>query len=78
MTSSNPMCCHSCNGSQEPFFNKAMFGLTRQGSHDCLRHVTVPPWSAQSLYLHPIEHIWDHLGRRAGHLTSLNELETRL
>ncbi|GFT93522.1 uncharacterized protein TNCV_1852641 [Trichonephila clavipes] len=22
------MCCHSCNGSQEPFFNKTMLSLT--------------------------------------------------
>ncbi|PRD29592.1 UNVERIFIED_CONTAM: hypothetical protein NCL1_28910 [Trichonephila clavipes] len=31
MTSCNLMCCHSCNGSQEPFLNKIMLGLTRQG-----------------------------------------------
>ncbi|GFW91202.1 uncharacterized protein TNCV_3301781 [Trichonephila clavipes] len=31
MTSCNHMCCHSYNGSQEPFFNKTMLGLTRQG-----------------------------------------------
>ncbi|GFV54222.1 uncharacterized protein TNCV_3467371 [Trichonephila clavipes] len=33
MTSCNHMCCHSCNGSQEPFFNKTMLDLTRQGGH---------------------------------------------
>ncbi|GFY35124.1 putative transposable element [Trichonephila clavipes] len=27
------MCCPSCNGSQKPFFNKTMLGLTRQGCH---------------------------------------------
>ncbi|GFV51279.1 transposable element Tcb2 transposase [Trichonephila clavipes] len=27
------MYCHSCNGSQEPFFNKTMLGLIRQGCH---------------------------------------------
>ncbi|GFV74248.1 uncharacterized protein TNCV_2312461 [Trichonephila clavipes] len=26
----------------------------------------------------PIEHIWDHLGRRVGHPTSLNDLEAKL
>ncbi|GFX37568.1 uncharacterized protein TNCV_3200921 [Trichonephila clavipes] len=31
MTSCNHMCCHSCNGSQELFFNKTMLGLTRKG-----------------------------------------------
>ncbi|GFV31405.1 hypothetical protein TNCV_3932291 [Trichonephila clavipes] len=30
---------------------------------------------AQSSDLSPIERIWDHLGRRVGHPTSLNELE---
>ncbi|GFW69671.1 transposable element Tcb2 transposase [Trichonephila clavipes] len=29
----NHMCFLSCNGSQEPFFNKTMLGLTRQGCH---------------------------------------------
>ncbi|GFT42569.1 uncharacterized protein TNCV_1788071 [Trichonephila clavipes] len=33
MTSCNHMCCHSCNGSKEPFFNKTMLGLTRQECH---------------------------------------------
>ncbi|GFX48407.1 uncharacterized protein TNCV_4614031 [Trichonephila clavipes] len=33
MTSCNHMCCHSYNGSQEPFFNKTMPGLTRQECH---------------------------------------------
>ncbi|GFW56348.1 uncharacterized protein TNCV_2088571 [Trichonephila clavipes] len=33
MKSCNHMCSHSCNGSQEPFFNKTMLGLTRQGCH---------------------------------------------
>ncbi|GFV15520.1 transposable element Tcb1 transposase [Trichonephila clavipes] len=69
------MCCHSCNGSQEQFFIKTILGLTRQ---DRLRTVTTLPWPARSPYLSPIEHIWDHLGRRGGHPTSLNELEARL
>ncbi|GFU13430.1 uncharacterized protein TNCV_937431 [Trichonephila clavipes] len=75
MTSCNHMCCHSCNGSQEPFFNKTMLGLTRKY---CLRTVTTLPWPARFPDLSPIEHIWDHLGRRVGHPTSLNELEARL
>ncbi|GFV11361.1 transposable element Tcb2 transposase [Trichonephila clavipes] len=31
MTSCNHMCCHSCNGFQDPLFNKTMLGLKRQG-----------------------------------------------
>ncbi|GFW98209.1 RNase H domain-containing protein [Trichonephila clavipes] len=68
------MCCHSCNGSEEPFFNKTILGLTRQG----LRTVTIFPWPAQSPHLSPMEHIWDHLRRRVGHSMSLNELEAML
>ncbi|GFV61739.1 transposable element Tcb1 transposase [Trichonephila clavipes] len=45
---------------------------------DCIRTVTTLPWPVQSPGLSPIEHIWDHLGRRVGHPTSLNELEARL
>ncbi|GFV98329.1 transposable element Tcb2 transposase [Trichonephila clavipes] len=33
MTFFNHKCCHSCNGSQEPFFNETMLGLTWQGCH---------------------------------------------
>ncbi|GFS73967.1 transposable element Tcb1 transposase [Trichonephila clavipes] len=51
---------------------------TERVSQDCLHNVTTLPWSARSPYLSPIEHIWDHLGRRVGHPTSLNELEARL
>ncbi|GFW86684.1 uncharacterized protein TNCV_4334681 [Trichonephila clavipes] len=71
MTSCNHMCCHSCNGSQEPFFNKTMLGLTRQGCHKTVSALL--PWPARSSDLSVIEHIWNHLGRRAGHPTSLNE-----
>ncbi|GFT28295.1 uncharacterized protein TNCV_646171 [Trichonephila clavipes] len=70
MTSSN-----SCKGSQEPFCNKTMLGLTRQGF---LRTVTTLPWPDRSSDLSQIEHIWDHLGQRVGHPTSLNELGARL
>ncbi|GFV88340.1 transposable element Tcb2 transposase [Trichonephila clavipes] len=51
---------------------------TARVSQDCLRTVTTLPWPARSPHLSPIEHIWDHLGRRVGHPTSLNELEARL
>ncbi|GFT32310.1 transposable element Tcb2 transposase [Trichonephila clavipes] len=51
---------------------------TARVSQDCLRTVTTLPWNARSPYLTPIEHIWDHLGRRVGNPTSLNELEARV
>ncbi|GFX69088.1 transposable element Tcb2 transposase [Trichonephila clavipes] len=47
-------------------------------SQDCLRTVTIPSWPARSPDLSSIEPIWDHLVRRVGHPTSLNELESRL
>ncbi|GFX00434.1 uncharacterized protein TNCV_2090841 [Trichonephila clavipes] len=47
-------------------------------SQNCLRTVTTFLWPARSPDLSPIEHIWDHLGRRVEHPTSLNELEARL
>ncbi|GFW20304.1 RNase H domain-containing protein [Trichonephila clavipes] len=50
---------------------------TARVSQDCLRTVTTLPWPARSPDLSPIEHIWDHLGRRVGHPMSLNELEAR-
>ncbi|GFV97385.1 transposable element Tcb2 transposase [Trichonephila clavipes] len=51
---------------------------TAKVSQDCLRTVTTLPWPTRSPDLFPIEHIWDPLGRRVGHPTSLNELEARL
>ncbi|GFW22159.1 uncharacterized protein TNCV_1632891 [Trichonephila clavipes] len=79
MTSCNHMCCHSCHGSQEPFFNKAMLGLTWQGCHKTVSaSVTTLPWPARSSDLSPIEHIWYHLGWPVGHPTNLYELEARL
>ncbi|GFV09516.1 transposable element Tcb1 transposase [Trichonephila clavipes] len=45
---------------------------------DYLRTVTTLLWPALSPDLSPIEHIWNHLGWRVGHPTSLNELEARL
>ncbi|GFW44718.1 transposable element Tcb2 transposase [Trichonephila clavipes] len=47
-------------------------------SQDYLRTVTILPWRARSPDLSPIGHIWNHLGWRIGHPTSLNELEARL
>ncbi|GFW88640.1 transposable element Tcb1 transposase [Trichonephila clavipes] len=47
-------------------------------SQDCLRIVTTLPWPAQSTDLPQMEHIWDHLGRRVGPSTCLNEPEARL
>ncbi|GFW77218.1 transposable element Tcb2 transposase [Trichonephila clavipes] len=41
----------------------------------CIHTVTTLPWPARFSDLSPIEHIWDHLGRRVGHPTSLNEVE---
>ncbi|GFU57754.1 transposable element Tcb2 transposase [Trichonephila clavipes] len=51
---------------------------TARVSQDCLRTVTALSSSDRSPDLSPIEHIWDHLGRRVGHPPSLNELEARL
>ncbi|GFY15115.1 transposable element Tcb2 transposase [Trichonephila clavipes] len=51
---------------------------TARMSQDCLHTVTILPWSARSPDLSPIKHIWDHLGRRVGHRTRLNELEANL
>ncbi|GFV42547.1 transposable element Tcb1 transposase [Trichonephila clavipes] len=46
-------------------------------SQGFLRTVNTLLWPARSPDLFLIEHIWDHLGRRVGHPTSLNE-EARL
>ncbi|GFU38549.1 transposable element Tcb2 transposase [Trichonephila clavipes] len=78
MTSCNHMCCHSCNGSQEPFQQANARSLTTRVSQDCLHTVATLPWHAGSLDLSPIEHIWDRLERRFGYPMSLNELEARL
>ncbi|GFX74797.1 transposable element Tcb1 transposase [Trichonephila clavipes] len=51
---------------------------TARLSQDCLRTVTILPWRALSPDLSLFEHIWDNLGWRVGHLTSLNEPEVRL
>ncbi|GFX47682.1 transposable element Tcb2 transposase [Trichonephila clavipes] len=51
---------------------------TARVSQDCLLTVTTLPWPARSLDFSPIKHIWDHLGRRVGHPTSLSEPEARV
>ncbi|GFU84836.1 transposable element Tcb1 transposase [Trichonephila clavipes] len=51
---------------------------TARVSQDCLSNVTTLDGPARSHDLSPLEHIWDNLGRRVGHPTSLNELVARL
>ncbi|GFX98373.1 transposable element Tcb1 transposase [Trichonephila clavipes] len=51
---------------------------TARVSQDCIHTVTTLFWPSRSPDLSTIEPIWDHLGRRIGHSTSLNELEVRL
>ncbi|GFW71585.1 transposable element Tcb1 transposase [Trichonephila clavipes] len=51
---------------------------TARVSQDCFCTVTTLPWPARSPDLSPIENIWDYLGRRVRHPTSLNELEAKL
>ncbi|GFX98450.1 uncharacterized protein TNCV_4002191 [Trichonephila clavipes] len=36
------MCRHSCHGSQEPFCNKTMLGLTRQSCHNTVSALLLP------------------------------------
>ncbi|GFW59669.1 transposable element Tcb1 transposase [Trichonephila clavipes] len=79
MISCNHMCCHSYNGSQEPFFNKIILVLTRQRVfQDNLRTVITLSWLARSPDLSPIEHIWNHFGWRLVPPMNLNELEAML
>ncbi|GFT74223.1 uncharacterized protein TNCV_4081441 [Trichonephila clavipes] len=42
MTFCNHMCCYLCNGSQEPFFNKTMLGLTRKGCYKIVSALLLP------------------------------------
>ncbi|GFV84807.1 hypothetical protein TNCV_4297891 [Trichonephila clavipes] len=35
------------------------------------------PWPARSPDSSPVEHIWDHLGRRVGYPPSVKDLKTR-
>ncbi|GFX06268.1 transposable element Tcb2 transposase [Trichonephila clavipes] len=50
---------------------------TARVSQGCLHTVTTFALTVRSPYLSSIEHIWDHLGRRVGYPTSLNELKAR-
>ncbi|GFV36552.1 transposable element Tcb2 transposase [Trichonephila clavipes] len=47
---------------------------TERVSQECLRNVTTLPWPTRSPDLSPIGHIWNHLGLRVWHPTSLNVL----
>ncbi|GFX50829.1 transposable element Tcb2 transposase [Trichonephila clavipes] len=47
-------------------------------SQDCLSPFTILSGPTRSPDWSPIKHIWDHLGGRVGHPTSLNKLEARL
>ncbi|GFW19050.1 uncharacterized protein TNCV_253801 [Trichonephila clavipes] len=77
MTSCNHMCCQSCNGFQEPFFNNVP-PHTAMVSPKLSPHCYYFSLPAQSQDLSPIAHIWGHLGLRVGHPTSWKELEARL
>ncbi|GFV73986.1 transposable element Tcb1 transposase [Trichonephila clavipes] len=50
---------------------------TTRVSQDCLITLNTLLWPARSPDLSPVEHIWDHLGWRDWHRSSLNELEAR-
>ncbi|GFU80167.1 transposable element Tcb1 transposase [Trichonephila clavipes] len=50
---------------------------TTRVSQDCLRTLNTLLWPARSPDLSPVEHIWDYLGWRDWHRSSLNELEAR-
>ncbi|GFX60697.1 transposable element Tcb2 transposase [Trichonephila clavipes] len=51
--------------------------LTTRVSQDCLHTVNAIPWPICFPDLSLIEYIWNHLGWRVGHPTSLNKLEAR-
>ncbi|GFV99844.1 transposable element Tcb2 transposase [Trichonephila clavipes] len=55
-----------------------MIGLTRQGYYKTLSALLLPFLLLLVPRLSPIELIFDHLGRRVGHPTTLNELEARV
>ncbi|GFY24236.1 transposable element Tcb2 transposase [Trichonephila clavipes] len=75
----SPALIHDIMTAQRSFFQQdnARPYMARV-SQDSLRVVTTIPWPPLSPDLYLIEHIWDHLGRRVGHLMSLNELKARL
>ncbi|GFX16272.1 transposable element Tcb2 transposase [Trichonephila clavipes] len=51
---------------------------TARVSQDCLHAVTTISWPVRSPDMSPMERIWNNLGQRVEHPTSLNELEARL
>ncbi|GFS54714.1 transposable element Tcb1 transposase [Trichonephila clavipes] len=71
----NHMCCHSCNGFQEPVFNKTMLSLTGQGCH---KTVSASYYPSLACSIPRFVSNQAYLGWRVGHLLSLNELEARL
>ena len=42
---------------------------------DCLHHIIILLWPAQSPDLSLIEHVWDYLGQQVGQPANLVELE---
>ncbi|GFX08257.1 transposable element Tcb2 transposase [Trichonephila clavipes] len=75
----NPICCHSSTRLLGAIFQQDNAQPhTARVSQDCVRTVTNLPWPARYPDSSPIEPIWDHLGQRVGHPTSLNKLEARL
>ncbi|GFT76500.1 hypothetical protein TNCV_3022701 [Trichonephila clavipes] len=70
MTIWNHMCCHSFNGSHEPFSNNAMLILTQQECYYPSLACPILRFVSNRAYL-------GSFGQRVGHFTSLNELETR-
>ncbi|GFW54327.1 uncharacterized protein TNCV_3702881 [Trichonephila clavipes] len=78
MTSCNYVCCHSCNGSQEPFFNKTMLGLTRQRCHKTISALLLPfPCLPDTQFVSNRAYLGS-FGRQIGNPTSVNELDVRL
>ncbi|GFX45128.1 hypothetical protein TNCV_3431761 [Trichonephila clavipes] len=78
------MCCHSEQGSQEPFFYKAILGHTQQRRHKT-NSTPLPPAFPDLLDLQICHqsivlenHQWDHLGEQTGQPTCLVEFEVCL
>ncbi|PRD28355.1 UNVERIFIED_CONTAM: hypothetical protein NCL1_32620 [Trichonephila clavipes] len=67
------MCCHSCNGSYEPFFNKTMLDLAQQGYHKTVS----PCYNPSVAYPFP-RFVFNRAYLGSFGTTSLNELEARL
>ncbi|GFX58599.1 transposable element Tcb1 transposase [Trichonephila clavipes] len=71
-------CSHSATALRSHFQQDNARPQMARLSQDFLHTITTLSSSARSLYLSPIENIWDHLSRRVGHPMNLNELEARL